>query len=100
MQRYMYTTSHLYVSWETVLEAALLLIIRAFNLLSFLVIMYCFLQALKNRTKKIFVGGVPVDMPEETIREYFVQFGEVRTIFTRVCISEKYIIYSFSHAHE
>ena len=34
-------------------------------------------QALKNRTNKIFVGGVPVDMPEETIRKYFVQFGEV-----------------------
>ena len=35
-------------------------------------------QALKNRTKKIFVGGVPTSMPEETIRDYFVQFGEVR----------------------
>ena len=39
------------------------------------------LQALKNRTKKIFVGGVPTDMPEETIKEYFVQFGEVRAVF-------------------
>ena len=35
------------------------------------------LQALKNRTKKIFVGGVPTDMPEEVIRKYFIQFGEV-----------------------
>ena len=33
-------------------------------------------QALKNRTKKIFVGGVPTSMPEETIRDYFVQVGE------------------------
>ena len=33
---------------------------------------------MKNRTKKIFVGGVPTTMPEETIRTYFVQFGEVR----------------------
>ena len=33
---------------------------------------------MKNRTKKIFVGGVPTDMPEETIKNYFVQFGEVR----------------------
>jgi len=32
---------------------------------------------MKNRTKKIFVGGVPTTMPEETIRNYFVQFGEV-----------------------
>ena len=35
------------------------------------------LQALKNRTKKIFVGGVPASMPEETIKDYFVTFGDV-----------------------
>jgi RNA recognition motif-containing protein len=34
-------------------------------------------QAMKNRTKKIFVGGVPTDMPEDTLRTYFEQFGEV-----------------------
>lgn len=32
---------------------------------------------MKNRTKKIFVGGVPTDMPEDAIRNYFQQFGEV-----------------------
>lgn len=34
-------------------------------------------QQLKQRTKKIFVGGVPRDMPEEVIKQYFIQFGEV-----------------------
>ena len=33
---------------------------------------------MKYRTKKIFVGGVPTDMTEETLRSYFVQYGEVR----------------------
>ena len=96
--RHLHTTSQLYMSWETVLKAALLLIIRAFNLLSFLVIMYCVLQALKNRTKKIFVGGVPVDMPEETIREYFVQFGEVRRAQVggkiTLCIVPNFCVYT------
>lgn len=32
---------------------------------------------MKHKTKKVFVGGVPTDMPEETIKEYFQQFGEV-----------------------
>lgn len=32
---------------------------------------------MKNRTKKIFVGGVPTDMTMETLQEYFQQFGEV-----------------------
>lgn len=32
---------------------------------------------MKHRTKKIFVGGVPTDMPEDTIRDYFIQFGDV-----------------------
>ena len=36
------------------------------------------LQAQKEKTKKIFVGGVPTDMEEAPIREYFQQFGEVR----------------------
>ena len=34
-------------------------------------------QAQKNRTKKIFVGGVPVDMQEQEIKDYFQQFGDV-----------------------
>lgn len=33
-------------------------------------------QAMKNRTKKIFVGGVPTEMTKETLEEYFKQFGE------------------------
>ena len=32
---------------------------------------------MKNRTKKIFVGGVPTDMSEDTLRNYFIQYGEV-----------------------
>ena len=31
-------------------------------------------------SKKIFVGGVPPDMPKETLREYFEQFGEVNNL--------------------
>jgi RNA recognition motif-containing protein len=31
-----------------------------------------------QKVKKIFVGGVPPDLPESDIWEYFVQFGEVR----------------------
>ena len=42
-----------------------------------ILLLHTLTQALKNRTKKIFVGGVPTSMPEETIRDYFVQFGEV-----------------------
>lgn len=38
---------------------------------------FFFFQAMKNRTKKIFVGGVPTDMTMETLQEYFQQFGEV-----------------------
>ncbi len=38
------------------------------------------MQAKKNRTKKVFVGGVPTDMEKNTIDEYFAQFGEVGTI--------------------
>ena len=37
------------------------------------------LQAMKNRTKKIFVGGVPTEMTKEILEEYFQQFGEVRS---------------------
>ena len=33
---------------------------------------------MKQKTKKVFVGGVPTDMPEDTIREYFEKFGSVR----------------------
>ena len=43
---------------------------------------------MKNRTKKIFVGGVPVEMTEETIREYFKTFGEVSLWITFVNLSE------------
>ena len=39
-------------------------------------------QAMKNRTKKIFVGGVPTDMTEETLKNYFIQFGEVHVTCT------------------
>ena len=35
------------------------------------------MQAMKNRTKKIFVGGVPTDMEEQTLKDYFIKFGEV-----------------------
>ena len=40
---------------------------------------------MKNRTKKIFVGGVPTDMPEDSIRTYFQQFGEVGVAFAHDC---------------
>ena len=40
----------------------------------------CF-QQLKQRTKKIFVGGVPTDMSEQTIRDYFEKFGPVSITF-------------------
>lgn len=40
-------------------------------------------QAMKNRTKKIFVGGVPTEMTEETLRDYFNQFGEVLNVEMR-----------------
>ena len=33
---------------------------------------------MKNRTKKIFVGGVPIDMSEQTLKDYFETFGKVR----------------------
>ena len=36
-----------------------------------------YVQAIKNRTKKIFVGGVPTDMTKETLQEYFEKYGEV-----------------------
>lgn len=35
------------------------------------------IQAMKNRTKKIFVGGVPTEMEKEKLEEYFKQFGDV-----------------------
>ena len=35
---------------------------------------------MKNRTKKIFVGGVPTDMGKEVLEEYFGQFGEVSAV--------------------
>ncbi len=38
------------------------------------------MQAQKEKTKKIFVGGVPVDMEKPAIEEYFKQFGEVKSI--------------------
>ncbi|CAI7999593.1 RNA-binding protein Musashi homolog Rbp6 [Geodia barretti] len=34
-------------------------------------------QAMKNRTKKIFVGGVPTDMEQITIESYFKEYGEI-----------------------
>ncbi|XP_064406533.1 heterogeneous nuclear ribonucleoprotein D-like-B [Halichondria panicea] len=37
-------------------------------------------QAKKNRTKKVFVGGVPTDMEKNTIDEYFAQFGEIEEV--------------------
>jgi hypothetical protein len=33
-----------------------------------------------QKVKKIFVGGVPPDLPESDIWEYFVQFGEVEEV--------------------
>ena len=36
-------------------------------------------QAMKNRTKKIFVGGVPTDMEQITIESYFKEYGEVNS---------------------
>jgi RNA recognition motif-containing protein len=36
-------------------------------------------QAMKNRTKKIFVGGVPTDMEQTTIEDYFKEYGEVNS---------------------
>ena len=41
---------------------------------------------MKNRTKKIFVGGVPTDMPEEVIRNYFINFGDVSAVCVCVCV--------------
>ena len=38
----------------------------------------------------MFVGGVPTDMPEETIREYFEQFGPVRLLLTTVVYNVLY----------
>lgn len=35
----------------------------------------------KEPIKKIFVGGLSPDTPEEKIREYFVAFGEVGSLF-------------------
>lgn len=35
------------------------------------------IQRLKHKTKKVFVGGVPLTMEEETIRKYFEKYGEV-----------------------
>lgn len=37
-------------------------------------------QAQKNRTKKVFVGGVPPEMTEETLQQYFVDFGEIEEV--------------------
>ena len=42
-------------------------------------------QQMKQRTKKIFVGGVPTDMPEETIRKYFEEFGPVSSVQSCKC---------------
>ena len=46
---------------------------------------------MKNRTKKVFVGGVPTDMPEETIREYFEQFGPVRLLLRIIVYNVLYM---------
>lgn len=46
---------------------------------------------MKNRTKKVFVGGVPTDMPEDTIREYFEQFGPVRPLLTIIVYNVLYM---------
>ena len=46
---------------------------------------------MKNRTKKVFVGGVPTDMPEETIREYFEQFGPVRLLLRIIVYNMLYM---------
>lgn len=35
----------------------------------------------KESVKKIFVGGLSPDMPEEKVREYFDAFGEVCCLF-------------------
>lgn len=37
----------------------------------------------KEPVKKIFVGGLSPDTPEEKVREYFGAFGEVRMV---VCL--------------
>lgn len=35
----------------------------------------------KEQIKKIFVGGLDPDCPEEKVREYFGTYGEVRSYF-------------------
>ncbi|XP_019857163.1 PREDICTED: RNA-binding protein squid-like isoform X2 [Amphimedon queenslandica] len=37
-------------------------------------------QQMKQRTKKVFVGGVPTDMPEHTIKEHFEKFGPIEEV--------------------
>lgn len=39
----------------------------------------------------MFVGGVPTDMPEDTIREYFEQFGPVRPLLTIIVYNVLYM---------
>lgn len=34
-------------------------------------------QAKSRENKKVFVGGIPADHPEEELRKYFEQFGKV-----------------------
>lgn len=42
----------------------------------------------KEPVKKIFVGGLSPDTPEEKVREYFGAFGEVvRLFFSYTCFA-------------
>lgn len=43
----------------------------------------------KEPVKKIFVGGLSPDTPEEKVREYFGAFGEV-------CMGRFFLLHSFS----
>lgn len=44
----------------------------------------------KARSGKIFVGGLPQDTTEETIRSFFGTFGNVRSLFTQQALCDAY----------
>lgn len=55
----------------------------------------------KEPVKKIFVGGLSPDTPEEKVREYFGAFGEVVRIFFLLHLFVELIVdlFEFIHVH-
>lgn len=53
----------------------------------------------KEPVKKVFVGGLSPDTPEEKVREYFGAFGEVGVIFMVRFNSSLILRHSLNHLY-